>query len=263
MCFCIHGDGLFEILLGAEHYDRVNYDGIGCDVDVDISCTNRDEGAALVWYGVQGGFSSHRQFDFTNGNTNSFAADLLVLGENDLDRTGYTVHGAGDVNNDGADDILIGTPYYDSGNSNVGIVYVVSGNATGVLDLSSGSTDILGTITGVNASDNVGRSVGTAGDLNGDGNFDIVIGAKRSNDNGTNSGGAYVFLGPITGSATIAAADSILAGSAASEEVGTSAVTVGDVDSNGTTDLFIGAHHYSTGSTNQGAAYLILGEHYK
>jgi hypothetical protein len=253
-----NGDGNFEILIGAEHYDRFNVDNLGCNPDPDINptCTNKDEGAALVWYGQT--FASHRQFDFSQG---SLTADIILLGESDSDRAGYTVHGAGDVNNDGTDDILIGAPYYDGSATDVGAVYIVSGTATGVVDLGI-SADVLGKITGVNASDQVGRSVGTAGDLDGDGNFDILVGAKRADENGSNSGAVYVFKGSFTGTSTVASADSILAGSAADEEVGTSAVTIGDVDSNGTADFLIGAHHYSTGSTNQGAAYLILGESY-
>ena len=89
-----------------------------------------------------------------------------------------------------------------------------------------------------------------------------MVGAKRADENGTNSGATYVFLGPVSGTVSVSTADSILAGESASDEVGTSAVTVGDVDGNGTADFLIGSHHYSAGSTFQGAAYLIHGEHY-
>ena len=56
-------------------------DGLGCDPDPDVNptCNNRDEGAAIVWEG--GSFSSHRQFDFDNGNPSNFTAYALVLGE--------------------------------------------------------------------------------------------------------------------------------------------------------------------------------------
>ena len=213
----------------------------------------------MVWYGSS--LSSHRQFDYIGGNTSNLGASLLILGEEDQDRAGTSVNGAGDFNGDGTNDILVGAPYHDVTGANEGAVYVVSGTATGVVDLST-SSDVLLKVVGVNTNDYVGRSVGTAGDLDGDSDFEILVGAKRSDENGTDSGGTYVFLGSsgTSGTTSISAADAIYAGSSSSEELGMSNITICDVDGNGRPDFLMGAHKYNQQSTNQVAAYLILGE---
>jgi hypothetical protein len=255
------GDGINEILIGAEYYDRFNFDGSGCNPDPDINptCTNRDEGAAIVWQG--GSFSSHRQFDFEDGNTSNFAAHALLLGEGDQDRVGYSVHGLGDVNGDGTNDFAVGSPYYDGSGTDLGVVYVVSGNASGVDNLGS-SSDVISKIIGTNNSEYFGRSVGALGDINGDGNNDIVVGAKGADENGSDSGAAFIFLGPVSGTINSNTADSIFAGANAGDEVGTGVVTVGDINAGGKPDLLIGAHHYTDGSTFQGGAFVILGENF-
>ena len=108
----------------------------------------------------------------------------------------------------------------------------------------------------------MGRAVGTAGDLDGDGDFEVLMGAKTADQNGTNSGGSYLFLGGSgsSGTTSISAADAIFGGSTASEELGMSNITVGDIDANGRPDFLMGAHKYSQQASNQGGAYLILGE---
>jgi len=255
------GDGINEILVGAEYYDRFNYDGVGCNPDPDInpSCSNRDEGAAIVWQG--GSFTSHRQFDFDEGNTSNFAAHALMLGEGDQDRVGYSVHGVGDVNGDGTNDFIAASPYYDGSGTDMGVAYVISGNASGVEDLSS-SSNVISKIVGTNNNEYFGRSVGALGDINGDGTNDFVVGAKGADENGADSGGAFIFLGPVSGTINSNTADSIFAGASAGDEVGTGAVTAGDIDGNGRPDILIGAHHYTSGSTFQGGAFIILGENY-
>ena len=255
------GDGINEILVGAEYYDRFNYDGVGCNPDPDInpSCNNRDEGAAIVWQG--GSFSSHRQFDFTEGNTSNFAAHALMLGEGDQDRVGYSVHGVGDVNGDGTNDFIAASPYYNGSGSDMGVAYVISGDASGVEDLGS-SSNVISKIVGTNANEYFGRSVGALGDINGDGTNDFVVGAKGADENGSDSGAAFIFLGPVSGTINSNTADSIFAGASAGDEVGTGAVTAGDINGGGRPDILIGAHHYTAGSTFQGGAFIILGENY-
>jgi hypothetical protein len=255
------GDGINDIIIGAEYYDRFNIDGLGCNPDPDINptCDNRDEGAALVWEG--GSFTSHRQFDFTDGDTSSLAARAVLLGENDQDRIGYSIHGVGDVNGDGTNDFVVGSPYYDGSGTDAGVVYVVSGAATGVEDLGS-SSFVIAKIIGTNSNESFGRSVGALGDINGDGTNDFVVGAKGADQNGADSGGAFIFLGPVSGTFNSNTADSIFAGANAGDEVGTGVVTVGDLDAGGRPDLLIGAHHYTSGSTFQGGAFVILGENY-
>ncbi|MEC7985423.1 MAG: MopE-related protein, partial [Myxococcota bacterium] len=244
----LSGDGVNDILMGADLYDRANV-GLNCGSG---SCF--DEGAALVWAGGSSNLSTHRQFDFDSNG--SLSARAILVGEDGLDHAGEAVYGVGDVNGDGTNDMLIGA--VDAGVG--GKAYLVSGAATGVVDLGS-SSHVIATLIGESGED-FARSVGALGDINGDGDNDIIIGAKSADSNGSDSGSAYIFLGDASLSGTLSSstANSVFAGATAGDEIGTAASTVGDINGNGSPDILVGGHHYSTGGTNRGAAYIIFGE---
>ncbi|EAM49592.1 integrin alpha [Crocosphaera watsonii WH 8501] len=108
--------------------------------------------------------------------------------------------GAGDINGDGFDDILIGASGADpNGNRSAGESYVIFGSASGFsgsLDLSSldGSNGFV--LNGIDEFDGSGSSVSGAGDINGDGFDDIIIGAIFADPNGNESAGeSYVIFG--------------------------------------------------------------------
>ena len=133
--------------------------------------------------------------DGTNGFT-------LLGGENN-DRSGQSVSGAGDVNSDGIDDLIIGAPNAnfktgDDGNGGAGSSYVVFGRASGFapeFDLASldGSNGFV--LNGIDAVDFSGY-VSSAGDVNGDGVDDLIIGAYLADPNGNrNAGESYVVFG--------------------------------------------------------------------
>jgi hypothetical protein len=96
---------------------------------------------------------------------------------------GRSVSGVGDVNNDGFDDLIVGAPR-DIGNG------AISGSAR-VFSGANGS--ILYTFIGDSADDDFGRSVSGAGDVNNDGVSDFIVGAPRDDNNGLESGSAFVF----------------------------------------------------------------------
>ena len=116
-----------------------------------------------------------------------------------------SVSSAGDVNGDGFDDLIIGAHSGDAGGTNSGESYVVFGKSGGfasALDLSSlnGSTGFR--LDGIDADDYSGWSVSSAGDVNGDGFDDLIIGAYCGDAGGSNSGESYVvFGGNFTGGA--------------------------------------------------------------
>ena len=101
---------------------------------------------------------------------------------------GRSVSNAGDVNGDGFDDLIIGALYADPNGSASGSSYVVFGKASGfsaTMDLSSldGSNGFR--LDGVAAGDVSGHSVSTAGDVNGDGFDDLIIGAPGADPSGS------------------------------------------------------------------------------
>ncbi len=182
-------------------------------------------------------------------------ADATLYGTTTGDQAGLALCGAGLVDGDLYGDILISAPLEDSNGANAGAVYLLSGPVTGILPLSSYDAVLLGTTAG----DQAGTSVGSAGDFNGDGYDDIIVGAPDNADYASAAGAAYLLFGPVSGSVDLAHADMILNGTVSSDEVGSSVVGVGDTNGDGLADVLIGAPQYDGGSTNGGAAFVLLG----
>jgi len=122
-----------------------------------------------------------------DGNTiysNNISMDNIIIPNEEVgENFGISVSNAGDVNNDGFDDIIIGACNY---NSNQGRAYIYLGGP--ILDIQA---DV--TMTGDSIGDNFGCSVSTAGDVNGDGISDVIIGAKEAG----NVGKSYIYFGNI------------------------------------------------------------------
>jgi hypothetical protein len=118
-------------------------------------------------------------------------ADRLLSGATASDSAGIAVSNAGDFNNDGYDDILVGAYGQDSGGSGAGMAYVVT-SRTGSVTLNSSTAT---TFTGEDASDYAGWAVDGVGDTNGDGYDDIVIGAYGADDGASLSGTTYLVRG--------------------------------------------------------------------
>jgi hypothetical protein len=185
------------------------------------------------------------------------SADATYTGEAANDQSGSNISAAGDVNNDGYGDLLIGTQHHDSnGLTDAGAIYLIQGPSTGTVSLTAATAKL----TGDAASDFAGRAVSSAGDLNADGYADILIGAKKGDSNGTDSGTSYVFLGPVTGTLSLSTANAIFSGESASDESGISVAAAGDVSGDGRPDMLIGAYLNANTASQAGSAYLILGD---
>ena len=181
------------------------------------------------------------------------AADAIFSGVEDSEYAS-AVAGAGDVDGDGYQDMLVGG-YGKS--SDAGTAYLVFGSA-------SPASGFLGVTTGVEFSgrpdDFAGNSVAGAGDVDGDGHDDLLVGAPGNSDGGYLAGSAYLVLGSVSlTSSSLAAADASLVGEAASDYAGTAVAGAGDVNNDGYEDVLVGAYFNSDAGAYAGAAYLVFG----
>ncbi len=177
---------------------------------------------------------------YLGGATMDNVADLVIWGNSPFDNLG-TVSGAGDVNGDGFSDLLIGS----TGAAPTGAAYLFLGSANpdGIADL---------TLVGEVAGDYFGGTVSDAGDVNGDGYSDILVGAYWSDAGGVNSGRVYLYHG---GPSPDGVADLVLTGEGADDYLGTSISSAGDLNADGYGDIVIG----SPTLTEQGKAYAYTG----
>jgi len=125
-------------------------------------------------------------------------ADASFKGEAENDYSGYSVAGAGDVNNDGYDDILIGAYGNDDGGSGAGKTYLIFGDETDQISMDISLTAANALFIGENEDDQSGISVARASDVNNDGYDDILIGAIRNDDGGSSAGKTYLMFGWLT-----------------------------------------------------------------
>ncbi len=167
-------------------------------------------------------------------------------GTQDNAQFGFSVAGAGDLNGDGRSDIVIGEPFFDASLTDRGRITVFHGNGTG-LSLSV-------TRDGPSSNAHFGHAVSSAGDMNGDGFSDLLVGAPGYS---TGRGRAYGYRGGAT--AIEATATSIFNGTQVSARLGSSVSLAGDVNADGYADVVVGAPLHDGGFTDGGQALVFIG----
>ena len=157
-----------------------------------------------------------------------------------------------DFNGDGYSDVVTGAHGYDVGGSNRGRAYVFFGSNTGV------DTTPDGTLDGEAAADNLARGIANAGDINGDGFADLIVGADNHDTFDTDAGRAYILFGGA-GPTMDMTPDFIIDGMAMEQRFGVDMAGAGDLNGDGFDDIVIGAHWDDTGGADAGAAFVYFG----
>jgi hypothetical protein len=215
----VNGDGYEDVIVGAMEYDN----------------NEENEGGGFLFYGSQTGIGTN---PIKVLEINQIAAHL-----------GYAVSGAGDVNADGFDDVLLGSPLFTNQQNNEGAALLYYGSSDG---LKANPT----IIEGDQIDANIGHSVSNAGDINGDGFADILIGAPLFAVNQNSQGAVFVYYGAAAGVSAVTKTTISINQSA---YLGASVASAGDVNEDGYSDIVLGAIHYQTSQVLGGAGLLYYG----
>jgi hypothetical protein len=218
----VNGDGYADFLIGVPGWD---------------TATRKNAGKVMVYHG-----GSNLPFNPTY--------ELFSPTPDSLQQFGRCVAPAGDVNGDGYDDVIVSTPYYSQGGfTSRGAAWVFHGGPSGL------SAVPAQTWTGPAQDGQFGAIVSPAGDVNGDGFADILVGAPLLTVAFAQGGAAYLYLG--TSGGALAGPDTLIYGTEANENLGMGIGNAGDVNGDGYADVLVGSPNF--GPNNEGRCRFLYG----
>jgi hypothetical protein len=216
----INGDNYDDLLVGASFYDGVL----------------PDEGRAYLFHGSASGLANSAAWTQDGGQAEAYF--------------GVTLAGVGDINGDTYDDVLAGATFYDGGETDEGRATLYFGSATGL------ATTAAWTIGADQENAYLGAALGPAGDTNGDGFDDFLIGATYYDSSALNDGLAILFLGSASGPTSTA---NWSAGGGANSAFFGAAFTAADYDRDGFSDFLVSATGFALDKIDSGGAFLYYG----
>jgi len=216
----VNGDGFADVVVGVPFFDNGTTDG----------------GEVVVHFGAAAGLA--------------LTPTVTIASNSDLAQLGATVAAAGDVNGDGFGDLLAGGPAWSNNETGEGVAFVYLGAAAMPAAIAAWAPE------GEQADAQFGVALGSAGDVNGDGYSDLLVGAPQYDNGETDEGAAFLYPGSPAGLSLTPAwsAEGEQAGALLGHSLGG-----GDVNGDGYDDVIVGAPGRDNGQADEGAAFLWLG----